>query len=130
MNYCLNYFRVLYDEKFDMIDFCKCLGIDYEYYKNYGTDVSMEIGRNEIYDVDINKMVRITLKDLFGKEDVLVMLKEKYNLEYYLERVLGIYCDSVHPILSLDADIIEFLYKSKTIDDLDYYIYEGEDFDV
>ena len=130
MNYCLTYFRVLYDEKFDMIDFCKCLGIDYEYYKNFGTDVSMEIGRNEIYDVDINKMVRITLKDLFGKEDVLVMLKEKYNLEYYLERVLGIYCDGVHPILSLDADIIEFLYKSKTIDDLDYYIYEGEDFDV
>ena len=130
MNYCLTYFRVIHDEKFDMIDFCNCLKLDYEYHKNFGTDTCMEIGRNEVYDVDINKMVRISLKDLLGKEDILLMLKNKYNLEYYLERVPCIYPDSIHPILSLDADILEFLYKSKTIDDLDYYIFEGENLDV
>ena len=125
MNYCLTYFSVIYDKNFDMIDFCDKLNLDYEYLKKFGTDVSMEIGRNEDYDVDINKMVRVTLKDLFGKEDILVMLKNKYNLEYYLERVPCIYSDSIHPILSLDYDILEFLYKSKTVDDLDYYIYDN-----
>ena len=125
MNYCLTYFSVIYDKNFDMIDFCDKLNLDYEYLKKFGTDVSMEIGRNEDYDVDINKMVRVTLKDLFGKEDILVMLKNKYNLEYYLERVPCIYSDSIHPILSLDYDILEFLYKSKTVDDLYYYIYDN-----
>lgn len=127
MNYCLTYFRVMFDENFDIKIFCENLGLDYEYYKKFGTDVSLEVGRNEVYDVDINKMVRITLKDLFGKEDILLELKEKYNLEYYLERVPCIYTESIHPILSLDNDIIEFLYKTKTMDDLDYYLYEGEE---
>ena len=51
-------------------------------------------------------------------------MKEKYNLEYYLERVLYLKKKTglVHPILGLDNDIVEFLYKTKTIDDLDYYI--------
>ena len=84
----------------------------------------MEIGRNEIYNVDINEMVRYTLKDLFGKEEILLELKEQYNLKYYLERVPQLHADTtnVNPILSLAPDIVEFLYKTQTIDDLDYYI--------
>lgn len=123
-NYCLTYFRVMYDENFNMKDFCDKLGLDYDYLKDYGTDCSMEIGRNEIFNIDINEMVRVTLKDLFGKEVILSELKEKYKLEYYLERVPMLNGDTtkVNPVLSLDYDIIEFLYKTKTIDDLDYYI--------
>ena len=69
-------------------------------------------------------MVRVTLKDLFGKEEILLSLKEKYALEYYLERVPTLESDSERPnqCLSLDFDIIEFLYKTRTRDDLDYYV--------
>jgi hypothetical protein len=125
LDYCLTYFRVMYDENFDMKDFCERLSLDYEYLKNYGTDCSLEIGRNEIFNININEMLRETLKDLFSKEEILLELKEKYNLEYYLERVPELHSDTtlVNPVLSLDHDIIEFLYKTKTIDDLDYFIY-------
>ena len=124
MNNCLTYFCVIYDKYFDMKDFCNRLNLNYHYLRNYGTDCSMEIGRNEIYNVDINEMVRYTLKDLFGKEEILLELKEQYNLKYYLERVPQLHADTtnVNPILSLAPDIVEFLYKTQTIDDLDYYI--------
>jgi hypothetical protein len=115
----------MYDENFDMKDFCDKLGLNYEYQKEYGTDCSMEIGRNEVFKINLNEMLRYTLKDLFGKEEILLELKKKYNLEYYLERVPELHSDTtrVNPVLSLDDDIIEFMYKTKTKDDLDYFIY-------
>ena len=130
-NTCLTYFLVVHDENFDLKDFCDLLDLDYDYYLQFNTVDFLEIGRNEIYNVNINEMIRITLQDLFGKVDMLNKLKEKYNLTYYLERVPSLVesSDEPTPILSLESDIIEFLYKTNTIDDLDYYIaaiYEDE----
>ena len=68
-------------------------------------------------------MIRETLKDLIGEEDILLELKNKYNLEYYLERVPLLLNDDNYIKLSLDMDIIEFMYKTKTIDDLDYHLH-------
>ena len=74
----------------------------------------IEIGFCDKFNIDINVMIKESLKDLFGKEDVLLFFKEKYNLEYYLERVIYLNKkEKVYPILSLDLDIIEFLCKSK-----------------
>ena len=86
---------------------------------------SLKIGINDVYDNNVNNMIRVTLKDLYYKVDVLIDLKEKYDLEYYLEVVPSIIRNSekVKQILSLEEDVIEFLYKTKTIHDLDYYIY-------
>ena len=122
---CLTYFRVMYDiSNFDPYDFCASLDIPYEVYEKFGTDCCIEIGRNERFNLDINVMIRETLRDLFGKEEILKILKEKYNLEYFLERVPTIIKDSTesNQILSLDNDIIEFLYRTQTKDDLDYFI--------
>ena len=123
-NSCLTYFFVEHDGKLDKKEFCKILNLDENKIEHFSTDNTIEIGRNEIYDVDVNKMVRVTLKDLFGKEEKLLYLKEKYNLYYALERVPSIVADTTepHPILSLDSDIVEFLAKTGTVDDLDYYI--------
>ena len=68
-------------------------------------------------------MLRETLKDLIGKEEILLELKNKYNLEYYLERVPLLINDASYFKLSLDDDIIEFMYKTKTKDDLDYHLH-------
>ena len=119
-SYCLTYFLVKYSNDNFIEDFCQQLNLDYENVKRFGTEETLELGRNEIYDHDINVMIRKTIKDLIGKEDTLLELKEKYNLEYYIERVPII--DGSHQILSLSDDIIEFMYKTKTKDDLDYHL--------
>lgn len=86
---------------------------------------TFHIGHNERYDVDVNNMVRVTLKDLLGKEEKLCELRERFGVETVLEIVPYISVDSEMPtqILSLDRDIIEFLYKSGTEVDLDYYVF-------
>ena len=85
----------------------------------------MRIGFNDTYDVNVNNMFRTTLKDLLGKEERLAELKSELGLDYYLVAVPEIAAtgDEVHQILSLDADIVEFLYLSKTTHDLDYCIF-------
>lgn len=122
--YCLTYFLVEFDENnFDKKEFCDKLGFTYEYVDYWGTESTIEIGRNEFYDDDINVMIRRSIKDLIGKEKALLELKEKFNLTYKLERVpILIKNKKIRQNLSLDDDIIEFMYKTKTSDDLDYFI--------
>lgn len=86
---------------------------------------SFEIGRNEDYKVYVSDMIRVTLKDLIGKEQAIVDLKQRFNLTACLVIVPYIVADSEQPnqCLSLDDDVIAFLYKSGTSMDLDYYIY-------
>ena len=121
MNECKTYFAVFYNDGFDKKDFCETLLLDEvqldTFYKK-----KLIIGFNEKYEVDINDMIRKTIKPLLGKEDELDMLRRKYNLKYYLALVPTIKVDGVHPILSLAPDIIEFLYLTGTEEDLDYYI--------
>ena len=127
--YCLTYFLVFADAKtFDFADFCGALGLDFDKMQDWtvindGVQ-SVEIGRNEVYDDDVNVMIRRTLKDLFGKEEILASLKTKYNLEFWLERVPIILVGENKPRqkLSLDADVITFMHKTGTRDDLDYHL--------
>lgn len=123
--YCLTYFLVKFDiNNFDYDDFANQLNLDLQLLKRFGTDETIEIGRNELFDIDINVMIRRSIKDLIGKEDILLKLKNKYNLEYYIERVPCLVANTEKPrqILSLDYDIIAFMYKAQVCDDLDYYI--------
>lgn len=85
---------------------------------------SFEIGCNEAYSVHVSDMVRVTIKGLKGKEEEIIDIKRRFNLTTCLEIVPYIVADSEqsNQCLSLDDDIIEFLYKSGTAMDLDYYI--------
>lgn len=73
-------------------------------------------GRNVCYNVDVNVMLRETLKGLFGKEEELKALRYRFCLSLTLEIFSVIIKDSEEPkqCLSLDEDIIEFLHKSGT----------------
>jgi hypothetical protein len=84
-----------------------------------------EIGRCRTYSVNVNDMYRRTLSRLFGKERILSDLRDRYALSYYLVAVPELVHNSEEapPILSLEPDIVEFLYRSGTEQDLDYYIY-------
>ena len=122
MNECLTYFAVYFKDEFDLGDFCEKLGLDEAQIRPLIKKNKIEIGKNNNYNVDINEMLRVTLKDLFGKEDILFQLKEDYNLEYYLVRVPYLSADEIKPILCLDRDIVEFLYLTTAEDELDYYL--------
>lgn len=121
----LTYFLVKFEENaLDFSDFAKTLDLDLATLERFGTESTIEIGRNEFYEDDINDMLRITLKDLLGKEERLVMLKEKYRLEYFLERVPVLYPErDDNQRLSLADDILAFMHLTGTHDDLDYFLF-------
>lgn len=84
-----------------------------------------EVGSNEEYDVDVNNMIRKTLSAFTGKEDFLKEIQKEFGITVSLEIIPRIAYSSDKPrqILSLDDDIIAFLYKAGVSMDLDYYIY-------
>ena len=124
MESCFTYFCVRYNDNFNLEDFKKELGLVDKVIHVKNSRKIIEIGLCKKFNIDVNIMVRESLRVLFGKEKILLKFKEKYDLEYYLERVVYICKEDgvIHPILSLDFDIVEFLYKTNTIDDLDYYV--------
>lgn len=79
---------------------------------------------NSRYDVDVNNMLRVTLQPFFGKEAELKRIAAEYDVEFVLEIVPELQANSTEPtpILSLDKDIIKFLYLSDAIHDLDLYV--------
>lgn len=125
MPYCLTYLLIEYQpEAFDLKDFCDQLSLDFTQTQRFSADGFIELGRNELFDKDVNVMIRQTLKDLFGKEEILLALKDKYALSFTLERVPLLQTDESAPYqkLSLDEDVIRFMYLCKVKDDLDYHI--------
>lgn len=83
-----------------------------------------EIEVNRKYDVDINNMVRKTIKHFVGKEKEVKQMLQKLDAELSLEIIPYLCADSEYPnpILSMDKDIIAFLHQSGTELDIDYYI--------
>lgn len=82
------------------------------------------IGLNDKYDVDVNVMLRKTLHNLFGKEELIKLMQKKFSVETVLQIVPYIATESDKPnqYLSPESDVIGFLYKSDTAIDIDYYI--------
>ena len=87
-------------------------------------DQCFRIGQNDNYDVDINVMLRETLKDFLGKEDVLKDFQSVENATISLDIFATIIKDSEEPnqYLSLDDDMIEFLSKADVKLNLKYKI--------
>ena len=85
---------------------------------------SVEIGRNEDVDVDVNVMLRKTLKHLFGKEAKLKSIRDRYWISITLDIVATIVKDTQGEKinLNLDEDIKEFLDKSKV--ELEMQVFE------
>lgn len=77
---------------------------------------------NDDYDVYVSNMITKLINQLDEKK--LIELKNKYNLSYKLLVIQHIDTSSTQPnqCLSINENIIDFLYKTKTRFDLDYYI--------
>lgn len=85
---------------------------------------SLIVCMNDNYEVDVNAMARKCIKPFLGQESTLKRIQSEFSAEIWLVVVPEIIADSDEPkqILSLDKDVIEFLYKSGVKYDLDYYI--------
>ena len=72
----------------------------------------------------ISDVLRETLRPYFGKEQALRRLKEDFDAILRLEIVPELVANSDVPLpcLSLDGDIIKFLYLSGAEHDLDLYV--------
>ena len=88
-------------------------------------EVTLKIGKNKVYGVDVGSMVIKTLTPLFGKEELLKELKDKYNLHYYIEIVPSLYSNNITPAFFFNSKIIEFCYKTQTEIDIDLYLLNG-----
>ena len=126
--YLLTYFLVEYNKKnFSFEDFCGQIGLDVQETKDNGAEnedddiAYIYIGYNYDFNENLNVLFRESIKNLIGKEDILVKLKEKYNLKYTLERAPTV-SNNYRLDISLEEDIIAFLYKSQSKDDIDYFI--------
>lgn len=82
------------------------------------------IGGNAKYASDVNRMLAVTLKDLFGKEDKIKEMQRKFGVSTTLGIVPCIAGRAEKPPqeLSLSQTAIDFLYLSDTGLDLDYYV--------
>lgn len=122
-NFCRTYFRI--SGNADSGEILRELNLTPSKVTDKDGSTEIDVGYNDSYSTDINDMLRVTLSELFGKEEQLLELKSTLGLDYYLVTVpeLAKDSDEPHPILSLDSDIIEFLYRSKAVHDIDYYIY-------
>ena len=73
MPYCLTYLLIEYQpDNFDLQDFCAQLSLDFVQTQRFSADGFIELGRNELFDKDVNVMLRESLKNVLGKEDILL----------------------------------------------------------
>ena len=118
---CITYFYAIGEDFAN--EFIKELRLDEGFVKI--TERGVKVGFNEDDSVNINDMYRKTLRRLLNKTELLSSLRERFDLEYFLIAIPELESESKKPlpILSLDDDIIEFLYLTKTHHDLDVYLY-------
>ena len=85
---------------------------------------SVTVNENNCYNVNVNEMIRQTIGCFVGKERELAEMIAHYDAEVYLVIVPCIKtgAESPNPVLSLERDVVEFLYKTGIKLDLDYYV--------
>lgn len=72
--------------------------------------------------MDINDQLSKIIGEIRDKKDILIQLKNQYNLEFQLMIVLNI-IDNDKPAIYLDKDIIHFVSDIDASIQFDYYIY-------
>ena len=81
---CLTYFRVEFNENFCVKDFCESLKLTKNEVDYSSEKMRLIIGRNERFNINVNEMLRVTLKDLLGKEELLFALEAAFAFDYSL----------------------------------------------
>ena len=81
-----------------------------------------DYGKCEEYDIETEKQMSKTISDLVPKIDILNQIKNKFNVEFYIQIVPVVYSKNSAPCLGPNLDIIDFCYKTRTLIDIDLYV--------
>ena len=81
-----------------------------------------DYGRCEEYDIETENQMMKTIANLIPKINILNQIKEKFDVEFYLEVVPKIYSKNASPCLGVNLDIIDFCHRTRTLIDVDLYV--------
>jgi hypothetical protein len=133
-NTCSTYFKIVGD--FNPDEISKILNLTPEKtwkigdLRRNGTKYDFshwEIGRCSEYDPIVDNQMRKTISILQDKIPQLNQIREKFDVEFFLEVVPKIYAGGVNPCLSQSLDVIDFCHGTRTQIDVDMYIYDSTD---
>ena len=82
-----------------------------------------DYGKCEEYDIETEKQMLKTISNLIPKISILKQIREKYDVEFYLEVVPEIYSYNSHPCLAPSLNVIDFCHETRTNLDIDLYVY-------
>ena len=130
-NECYTYFSITGD--FDVKEITEILKLKpFRYWnkddvrkdgKPYGFSC-VSFCRIDEYDPYITKQMEIVVNEMSKKTKELELIREKYNVKFYLTSVPSFYVNSIIPSVSPSMMVIDFCSKTRTMLDIDQYIYE------
>lgn len=133
-NMCYTYFRITGDFDPDAVsDILELVPEDQWRIGDYRKDgtqydfASWEFGICTEYDVVTENQMRKTIAPLLDKIDLLQKIRSEYDVCFTLEIVPTIYVGNPNPCLAPSLDIIDFCHETRTIIDIDMYLFDGED---
>ena len=130
-NRCYTYFRIV--GKFSTDDISNILGLVPEKKWDIGDErkngskfdfANWSIGYCNEYDIDTEVQMEKTISELMDKKEELKQIREKYDVEFYLEVVPTLCTNESTPTLSPSMDVIDFCHETRTQIDIDLYLEE------
>ncbi|MDO4863974.1 MAG: DUF4279 domain-containing protein [Ruminococcus sp.] len=80
-----------------------------------------EYGFCEDYDIIVDNQMRNTIYRLLPKVDILKIIKQKYDVSFYLEIVPTLVYGETMPCLAPSLDVMKFCCDTQTEIDIDLY---------
>lgn len=130
-NSCYTYFRIV--GKFNTDDITDILKITPEGKWDIG-DIrkngckydwaNWSIGYCKDYNIETEVQMHKTISQLINKKEELKKIREKFDVEFYLEIVPTLCIDETTPCLAPSMEVVDFCYETRTQIDIDLYLVE------
>ena len=128
-NRCYTYFRIV--GKFNTDDVSNILKLTPEKKWDIGDPrpngskfdfANWSIGYCEDYNIDTSAQMEKTISILMDKKEELKQIREKFDVEFYLEVVPTLCIEEYTPALAPSMAVIDFCYETRTTIDIDLYL--------
>lgn len=128
-NRCYTYFRIV--GQFNTDDISNILNLTPEKKWDIGDArpngskldfANWSIGYCDEYDADTEVQMEKTISKLLDKKEELKQIREKFDVEFYLEVVPTLCVKESTPALAPSMVVIDFCYETRTQIDIDLYL--------
>ena len=128
-NSCYTYFRIV--GQFHTDDISNILGLTPEKKWDIGDtrkngsqydSANWSIGYCKDYNIETEFQMHRTISQLIDKKEELKRIRERYDVEFYLEVVPTLCVGKSTPCLAPSMEVIDFCYETRTQIDIDLYL--------